>query len=132
MPSDDTMPNSPAVSGSSRVTAAFSAIIGIWLFISPWVYGAAHNPDAWNNWIVGFLITLFALIRYSNPFRAASLGWANMVLAIWVFISPWIFRYTGNTDRFVNSLCVGIVVFVLAVYGASSIRRPLTNTPIRH
>jgi hypothetical protein len=35
----------------------------IWLFVSPWVYGVAGDRNAWNSWIVGVLIAVFALIQ---------------------------------------------------------------------
>ena len=56
------------------------------------------------------------------PYGSAGLSWVNTILAIWVFASPWIYGYEANTGRFVNSLCVGIAVFVLSIAG-SSIRR---------
>jgi hypothetical protein len=40
----------------------------------------------------------------------------NLVLGIWVFFSPWIYGYASvNTGRFINSLCVGVIVFVFAL-----------------
>jgi hypothetical protein len=50
----------------------------------------------------------------------------NMLLGIWTFASPWIYGYTGYTGRFINSLCVGVVVFAFGVIG-SSMRQPVTT-----
>jgi hypothetical protein len=71
----------------SRTSAVLNVLIGLWLFVSPWVYAAAGSGNAWNSWIVGGLIALFAIIRYSN-LRAQALAWLNMALGAWVFISP--------------------------------------------
>jgi hypothetical protein len=39
----------------------------------------------------------------------------NSILGIWTFASPWIYGYAAYTERFINSLCVGVVVFVAAL-----------------
>ncbi|HTW66873.1 MAG TPA: SPW repeat protein [Bryobacteraceae bacterium] len=98
------------------VSAGLDLIIALWFFVSPWVYGAYMNRDAWNTWIVGAALAIIAAIRISSNTRAAaSFMWVNVVLAAWVFFSPWIYSYTANTGRFVNSLCVGVVMFILSM-----------------
>jgi len=44
--------------GVTTRTSGINVLVGIWLFVSPWVYGAARNPSAWNSWIVGVLIAV--------------------------------------------------------------------------
>jgi hypothetical protein len=39
----------------------------------------------------------------------------NSALGIWTFCSPWIFGYIGNCGRFINGLCVGVIVFIAAI-----------------
>ncbi len=102
--------------------ATFIAILaGLWLFVSPWVYGAFGNSNAWNSWIVGALIFVFALIRLNRP-SATGFSWFNSILAIWVFFSPWIYGYTATPGRLINSLIIGIVVFCAALISANSER----------
>lgn len=101
----------------AKAASTICLIAGIWLFVSPWVYGAAHiNGNAWNCWIVGGFMILFGIIRIVRPAYSTALSWCNMVLGIWTFCSPWIFGYAAtNTGRFINSLCVGVVVFVFSL-----------------
>lgn len=121
-------------SDSARVTsmtAVLELIISLWFFISPWVYGAYHMANAWNSWIVGAVMAIIAAVSLSSP-RISSLNWVNVVLAAWVFISPWVYGYTANTGRFVNSLCVGVVLFVLSIMATSmAARTPRTTVPHR-
>src|SRR5579884_1512413 len=98
-----------------RSASTIVLLAGIWFFVSPWVYGAYTSGNAWNSWIIGAAMFLLALTRLSRPVYSSALSWWNMVLGIWAFCSPWIYGYTGNTGRFINSLCVGVVVFVFAV-----------------
>lgn len=122
-------PNSPqnvspvTPNRATNFTSGLVLLIGIWLFVSPWVYGAYTNPDSWNSWIVGAIMAIVAAIQLGT---SATVSWINVVLAVWVFFSPWIYAYTGNTGRFINSLCVGVVVFVLAISTATMKRHPTT------
>lgn len=111
---------SPAV---AKASSGINFLAGLWLFITPWVFGAYTNGDSWNAWIIGAIIAILALIRFSNPALVPGLSWVNCVLAIWVFISPWIYGYTGNSGRFLSSLVVGVVVFVLSIRSAMATQR---------
>ena len=114
-----------------RAASTICLLAGIWFFVSPWVYGAAGSPNAWNSWIVGAVIFIVGAIRLSRPVYSAGLSWLNTVLGIWVFFSPWIYGYVGNTERLINSLCVGVIVFVLSVVSAMSSRTRGTMTAPR-
>ena len=114
---------------SSKATAGINILLGIWMFLSPWVYSAAGYGSAWNSWIVGAIIALVAMFRLSNPVTGRGLAWINVILGVWLFMSPWIYGYTANMGRFVNSLCVGLVVVVMSIYGASAHGDRLTGTP---
>lgn len=99
----------------ARTLSIIALLAGIWFFVSAWVYGAAGHPNAWNNWIVGGVIIFFACWRVAKPAYSTGLGWINTIFGIWAFFSPWIFQYTGYTGRFINSLCVGVIVFVCSI-----------------
>ncbi|HLH43200.1 MAG TPA: SPW repeat protein [Bryobacteraceae bacterium] len=103
-----------------RTASTINFLAGLWLFVSPWVYRASSIPNAWNSWIVGIVIAILAAVGMENPFAARGASVFNMLLGIWTFASPWIFRYTGDTGRFINSLCVGAIVFILGAYGSSA------------
>ena len=99
-----------------KMTAGLNLLVALWFFVSPWVYGAFHMNNAWNTWIVGGALAIAALIQMNTSVRAsANWGWFSMLLSIWVFFSPWIYGYSAETGRFINSLCVGVVSFALAV-----------------
>lgn len=109
------------------LAAGLSVLVGLWFFVSPWVYGSYHNPNSWNSWIVGAVMAIVGLVSMSNR-SAANISWVNVVLAVWAFFSPWIYGYTANTGRFINSLCVGIVMFVLSIAIATMASHRLSAT----
>lgn len=116
----------------SRVAKGASGIVllaGIWLFVSPWVYGAYSTPNAWNSWIVGALIVLIAAVRLAGPPLLSWVSWVNCALGVWTFASPWIYGHTGNTGRFINSLVVGVIVFILTIASATALPRITQPTP---
>jgi hypothetical protein len=54
--------------------------------------------NAWNSWIVGALIVVFAASRLYNP-MIRGLGVVNLVLGAWTFASPWIYGYTERSSQ---------------------------------
>ena len=94
---------------------AFLVCLGVW---------SSGTANAWNNWIVGALIIcILAAIRLGSPPFMSWVSWINCALGVWTFASPWIYGYTGNTDRFANSLVVGVIVFVFAICSATALPR---------
>lgn len=112
-----------------RTASTINLLAGIWLFVSPWVYLAYRNSDSWNNWIVGAVIVILALIRLGDPLGTRGVSVVNLLLGIWTFFSPWIYGYSGYTGRLINSLCVGVVVFAFGVVASSMGPTPTTNMP---
>jgi hypothetical protein len=106
-----------------KVASGLNFLVGIWLIISPWVYGSIYRVgSAWNNIIVGIIIAIFAAIRFFSPRSAVGLSWINALLGIWMIISPWIYGYANNSARLWNSVIFGIIVLILALWSASATR----------
>lgn len=105
----------------ARGASTVALLAGLWLFISPWIYGVYGTSAAWNSWIVGALIFVCGLMRVNRP-AATGLSWINSIFGIWVFASPWIYGYGGIVGAQINSLIVGIIVFCAGVIGANSQR----------
>jgi SPW repeat len=90
-------------------------ILGLWMVASPWVldYSAERNPT-WNAIILGILIALAALFAL---FRVMAWEeWGNVVLGVWLVISPWVLGFSGMAQAMSNAVIVGVVVGVLALW----------------
>lgn len=104
---------------ATRVASLVCLIAGLWLFVSPWAYyGESNDANAWNSWAVGTLMFLCASARIVCPVYSMGVSWANMLLGIWVFFSPWIYGYAASTGRLINSLCVGVIVAAFSIVSA--------------
>lgn len=106
-----------------------NVVLGILLFISPWVYGVqnhlAFTPYAhagWNAWIIGVAITIIALWALDAP-RSFIPEWINLLLGIWLFISPWVLGFAGLTASAWTSWILGILVVIAAIWALMEVQR---------
>jgi hypothetical protein len=98
-----------------------NALAAIWLFISAFaVY--AHGPMVANNVILGIVVGILALIRMGGAFDQPWISWVNVLLGIWVVVSPWAVMGTcptGPTQGMIINNCVtGGIMIALAFWSA--------------
>jgi len=119
--------------GAFRTAGTIALLAGVWFFVSVWVYGSYAMANAWNNWIVGATVAILAALRMGYPEMTMRISWVNCLLGIWIFASPWIYEYNTQEGRFINSLCVGVVLFCVALWNAlSAPERPHSNQMQTH
>ncbi len=104
-------------SANSRMARGINLILGVWLFISAfvWNHSAAERT---NTWILGVLCVVFALIAMSTP----TARWLNTALAVWLFISVWALPHT-NLGTMWNNPIVAIIVFLASLVPGPGERR---------
>jgi hypothetical protein len=103
--------------------SGLNLLAGLWLIISPFVLAFHQVQDAhWNNIASGIAIALVAIIRLSVP-RHAGWTWANLLLGVWVLLSPWALGFARNgtedlgfgSELVWNNVITGGLVAFLAV-----------------
>lgn len=110
----NTWRTSPAAAPSG-----LNVIVAIWVIISPWVLGFNNYHDmTWNLVICGAVVLILSGIRLWGPAIMSSLSWINAAIAIWIFISPWVFAESGVGSILWNCVSCGVVIFLLAVWSA--------------
>jgi hypothetical protein len=87
-------------------------ILGVWLFVTPWIFDFAGGAAGWNAWIIGALIALIAIAALMAFTEWEE--WANLVLGLWAIVAPYNLGFEGNKQALANHLIVGIAVAVLA------------------
>jgi hypothetical protein len=121
------MDNRPNINGGMFQEATAGAtwvnvLFGIWVIISPFLVQFARLQAAmWNNVIVGVVIALLALIRTSLP-RQSGWSWANVILGIWMIISPFALGVM-TTAILWNNIILGVAIALVAT-GNASMRAP--------
>ncbi|MGE5116326.1 MAG: SPW repeat protein [Betaproteobacteria bacterium] len=100
-------------------------LLGIWLFFSPWILGfySSMPAQSWNFFAIGVAFFVFALAAVNM--RSLWEEWVNLVLGIWMIISPWVLRYSGNASARDDAVIVGIVVAVLSIWALAEKHAPV-------
>lgn len=92
-------------------------VLGVWLFISPWVLAftdaglAATNAFAFG--VIVAALALLAIFAYQTWEE-----WLAAAIGAWLFISPWVLGAAANTSILWNSLIVGALLVILALWSA--------------
>lgn len=90
-----------------------SAVLGLWLAVSPWVLGFNADVAAMPNAvIVGLAIFAVALAASFRP--QAWQRRASLVLGMWLMASPWALDFAFLNEAKLDALIVGILVVALA------------------
>lgn len=100
---------------------SLSLILGLWLFVSPWVLGfSAVEIAMWNAVIVGLVIAMMALMTLVEFHDWEE--WADMIVGGWIIVSPWLLGFTDPVGVVAagtatwNTAIVGVLVLSLALW----------------
>jgi len=101
---------------SKRWQDWLNLLLGAWLFVSPWVmrYADPTSHAAWNAWLLGAAIVIFAAVAVSMP-----KAWeeaVNIALGVWLVVSPWALRFSDQANVRLNAVIVGLLVMALAIW----------------
>lgn len=90
-------------------------LLGLWLIVSPWVYSYPQGSQQMINAVVSGLViaVLAAFDLYKTYFWAVVV---NLLVGVWVAVSPWVLRLADQSTLMWNSVIVGIAVAVLALW----------------
>ncbi len=97
-------------------------ILGIWLFISPWLLNYSNvSAAATNAYVLGIAIVILSLIELYTWERWEE--WVNLVFGIWLIISPWVlgFNVVGRATQ--NMVVLGILMIILPLWAVGQQRQ---------
>jgi hypothetical protein len=80
----------------------------------------AAATAAWDAWVVAVIVGVLSIAAISR--LAVWEEWVNLVVGVWLFFSPWILGFAGLYSATWNSLIVGFLIAVLAVWGIMAAR----------
>ena len=94
-------------------------VLGVWTVASPWLLGFQTDATAMGNAVViGGLIAAIGLIAVFRPLFWEE--WANLVLGVWLVISPWALEFTGIQQALVSAVVVGGGVLALTLWNMAT------------
>ena|SRR5436190_12645801 len=86
-------------------------VLGVFLFFSPWIFAFDSGPQTQNAFVSGVIIAVLSLAALAA--FAVWEEWLNLIVGLWVIISPWVFGFEQSTAMTVN-VVTGILVAALA------------------
>lgn len=90
-------------------------LLGLWLFISPWALGyVPGSAIALAANVAGAVIALLAAFDLYKTYAWAVM--LNLVVGIWVAVSPWVDALADRSAMMANSVIVGVAVALLALW----------------
>jgi hypothetical protein len=90
-------------------------LLGLWLIVAPWALAYPSGSPQMNNSVVsGLIIAVLAAFELYKTYYWAVV--VNLLVGIWVAISPWILRVADQRVVMWNELLVGVAVVVLALW----------------
>ena len=95
-----------------------NVLLGIWVIISPFVLAFPSQKAIWNNVAAGIVIGVLAIIR---SFMREQLGWSwiNVLLAIWLIVSPFVLGFMSGAALW-NNVILGIIIAAIALSNSRS------------
>jgi uncharacterized membrane protein HdeD (DUF308 family) len=98
---------------NEALTDVVNLVVGVWLFLSPWILGFAPQMEvSWNAWLSGIVVAGLAVAALAA--FAEWQEWLNLITGIWVAISPWVVGFSANATATRNHIVVGVIVAVVA------------------
>ncbi len=97
---------------NESVLDLYNLLLAMFLFISPWLFARANGTAAADLRASGAAIavlSLAAMVAFSNWEE-----WANLLLAIWLIVSPWLLGFP-HTRAMHFSIGVGAAVAFFAL-----------------
>lgn len=85
-----------------------NTLFGVWLLLSPQLFGFHPGEAATNSYTVGaavLLLSALAVIR-GRPWEE----WLNLGLGIWLLIAPFVLGYAGLPVPMWNHLLIGLLI----------------------
>jgi hypothetical protein len=86
-------------------------VLGLWLGISPWILPYVGQAAAWNARLSGLAIAGVAASALVTHDLGKEL--LNVILGVWLIVSPWLLGYSWEGAVFYHQLGVGSLVLTL-------------------
>jgi SPW repeat len=96
---------------NAKLCDVANLILGAILFFSPWMFGFESGKVSQNATISGLVIVVLAIAALAA--FALWEEWLNLIVGLWVLVSPWVLGFQGTTAMTVH-VVIGAAVAILA------------------
>jgi hypothetical protein len=107
-----------------------SLVLGVILFIVPWIFGTASNgARSWDAWILGIIGVILALIALGYVAASTVTEWISLILGIVVFISPWVFGFATLGAAAWPAWIIGVLFVIVNAWALYQTRTSRVGVP---
>src|SRR4030088_3736648 len=96
---------------NAKLCDVANLVLGAFLFFSPWMFGFDAGKVSENAFVSGIVIAVLAIAALAA--FAIWEEWLNLIVGLWVLVSPWVLGFQG-TKAMTVSVVIGIAVEILA------------------
>ena len=98
---------------------AVLVFIGGWVLLSPWIIpyvlgSSVTGAVAWSHYITGLMIAATGIVAF-GAYQIWE-EWVNILLGLWLLISPWVLNFTHVTVFTWNAVAAGAIVLTLSAW----------------
>jgi hypothetical protein len=97
---------------NAKLCDVANLILGAILFFSPWMFGLDAGSVSENANIAGIAIAVLAVAALAA--FAVWEEWLNLIVGLWVLVSPWVLGFHGSTKATTVHVIIGAAVAILA------------------
>jgi hypothetical protein len=83
-------------------------ILGIYLFFSPFFLSYTQTIAASNAYVIGIAVVVFAILALIDSRLWEE--WVNLILGIWLIISPFVLGYSNMSTVTWNHVILGLLI----------------------
>ncbi len=95
-------------------------ILGLWLFISPWMLNYLGTRAAQNAYAMGAGLMVFALLAAYMPKTWEEV--INTLLGVWLVLSPFVLHFLDMRKVSLHTVIIGILATSFAIWAMFSDR----------
>jgi hypothetical protein len=99
-------------SSNAKLCDVANLILGVFLLVSPWIFGFEAGHLSQNAVICGIIIAVLAIAALAA--FAVWEEWLNLIVGVWTLISPWVLGFQENRTAMTVHVVVGVLVAILA------------------
>ena len=105
---------------SISVAGILNVLAGVWLINSAFTFGAAGRSFVLANGVIGLAIAIMAWVRAAGAYQRIGLSLANAAGGLFIFLSPWILKFSANQKADWNNWIVGVFIVLVGLWSATS------------
>jgi SPW repeat len=96
---------------NAKLCDVANLVLGVILLASPWIFDFPSGAASQNAVVCGIVIAAISIAALA-AFTIWE-EWLNLIMGVWVLVSPWVVGFAGTTAMYVH-IVIGVIVAVLA------------------